>query len=101
MAAPAPPPRKTLAPAAHRDEPLMVGGLRVTGMPIAVDVAGSDRTATLDPAGDRPTYRDAIEAVDCDPERATALVDGEPRPAEATIIETIDRVTVLRLIRGG
>jgi sulfur carrier protein ThiS len=70
-------------------------------MSIVVEVAGGDRSASLAAAGEQPTYADAITAVGCDPERATALVDGEPRPSDARIGEAVDRVTVLRLIRGG
>jgi len=70
-------------------------------MSIVIEVAGDDRTADLDDGPDRPTYADAIDAVDCDPGRATALVEGEPRPSAATIGDEVEHVTVLRLIRGG
>lgn len=63
-----------------------------------VVLAGEDRAVEV---ADAATFADAIDAVGCDPQTATALVDGAPRPADAPITDDVDRVTVLRLIRGG
>lgn len=59
-------------------------------------VGGETRTVSL--AGDA-TYADLLAALELSPQEATAVVDGDPVPADAAV--AADRVRVLRLVQGG
>jgi sulfur carrier protein len=59
-------------------------------------IGGDDHPVTL-PAD--ATYADAVAAVDCSPQAATALVDGHPVPNDAPV--EAERIEVVQLIRGG
>ncbi|HMB51009.1 MAG TPA: ubiquitin-like small modifier protein 2 [Natronoarchaeum rubrum] len=65
-------------------------------MQVTVDVKGED---THEVDAEDPTYADLLAAVDLSPHEASVLVDGSPVPEDQPV-ET-DRVTVLRLIKGG
>lgn len=66
-------------------------------MDVVVTVVGDDaRELTLP---DDATYGDLLDAVDRSRHEATALVDGQPVPADAPV-ET-DEVAVLQLVKGG
>lgn len=59
-------------------------------------VGGEAREVAVGPDA---TYADLLDAVDLNPQEATALVDDRPVPEDAPV--DADRVRVLRLIRGG
>ncbi|SNZ15709.1 sulfur carrier protein [Natronoarchaeum philippinense] len=65
-------------------------------MQVIVDVKGED-THEVDLS--EPTYADLLSAVDLSPHEASVLVDGSPVPEDQPVES--DRVTVLRLIKGG
>lgn len=66
-------------------------------MHVTVDVAGGGTSdVTLE---DGATYADLLAAVDLNPHEASALVDGRPVPEDAPV--EVERVRVVRLIRGG
>ncbi|AGN02347.1 hypothetical protein L593_12020 [Salinarchaeum sp. Harcht-Bsk1] len=66
-------------------------------MNVVVEVAGEDAREVTLPAD--ATYDDLLEAVDRSKHEATALVDGQPVPADAPV--DADAVTVLQLVKGG
>lgn len=74
---------------------------------VTVEVAGEgDREVDLDAVGsdtvsdaETPTYADLLSAVDLSPHEASVLVEGRPVPEDRPI--EAERVTVLRLIKGG
>ena len=65
-------------------------------MQVTVDVKGEDSHEVDLP---EPTYADLLSAVDLSPHEASVLVDGRPVPEDQPVES--DRVTVLRLIKGG
>lgn len=66
-------------------------------MELTVEVVGEgNRELDLDADA---TYGDVVRAVGFSTQEATALVDGTPVPEDAPV--DADRVTVLRLIKGG
>lgn len=66
-------------------------------MDVTVTVAGEDaREVTLP---EDATYADLLAAVDCSAHEATALVDGQPVPADAQI--EAEEASVLQLVKGG
>jgi len=65
-------------------------------MNVTVEVAGE---GTQEVSVEDPTYADLLEAVDLSPHEATAMVDGRPVPEDQPV--EADRVTVVRLIKGG
>ena len=66
-------------------------------MDVTVSVVGGDEHDCRLPTG--ATYADLIRAVGYHPQEASILVDGSPVPGDR-VVDT-DRVTLLRLIRGG
>jgi len=66
-------------------------------MQVTVDVKGEDATEVDAPAD--ATYADLLSAVDLSPHEVTVLVDGRPVPEDQSV--DVDRVTVLRLVKGG
>jgi len=46
-----------------------------------------------------PTYADCAKAVGYSPHEVSVLVDGRPVPEDQPV--EVDRVTVLRLVKGG
>ena len=66
-------------------------------MQVTVEVVGEDeRTLEL---GTDATYGDVVRAVGYNTQEAAVLVDGTPVPEDAPV--DTDRMTVLRLIKGG
>ena len=66
-------------------------------MEVTVEVVGeADREVSV---ADDATYADVVRAVDCNVNEVSVLVDGSPVPEDAPVER--DRVTVLRLIKGG
>ena len=59
-------------------------------------VGGGERDLDLD---EDATYGDVVRAVGYSTQEAAVLVDGTPVPEDAPV--DADRVTVLRLIKGG
>ncbi|WP_418280969.1 ubiquitin-like small modifier protein SAMP2 [Halorubrum sp. DTA98] len=59
-------------------------------------VGGDEHGCALD---DDATYADLIRAVGYHPQEASILVDGSPVPGDRVV--DADRVTLLRLIKGG
>lgn len=74
-------------------------------MHVTVDVKGEEtHTVDLDAIGsgspgNEPTYADLLSVVDLSPHEVSVLVDGRPVPEDRPVEG--DRVTVLRLIKGG
>ncbi|MCU4926009.1 MoaD/ThiS family protein [Halobacteria archaeon AArc-dxtr1] len=72
-------------------------------MPVTVDVKGEEThelaRADLTASGEAPTYADLLAAIDLSPHEVSVLVDGRPVPEDQPV--DTDRVTVLRLIKGG
>ncbi|WP_306054771.1 ubiquitin-like small modifier protein SAMP2 [Natronococcus wangiae] len=72
-------------------------------MQVTVDVKGEERRelALEDVATDapEPTYADLLREVDLSPHEVSVLVDGRPVPEDQPVES--ERVTVLRLIKGG
>lgn len=66
-------------------------------MEVTCDVVGGE-TRTVEVAADA-TYADLLGAIGLSAQEATAVVGGDPVPADAAV--TADRVQVLRLVRGG
>lgn len=65
-------------------------------MDVTVEVAGEE-THELSVAD--PTYADLLAEIDLSPHEVSVMVDGRPVPEDQPV-ET-DRVTVVRLIKGG
>ncbi|AUX09126.1 sulfur carrier protein [Halalkaliarchaeum desulfuricum] len=64
---------------------------------MTVDVVGKgERELEIDAGA---TYGDVVRSVGYNTQEAAVLVDGTPVPEDATV--DADRVTVLRLIKGG
>jgi sulfur carrier protein ThiS len=66
-------------------------------MQVTADIVGAGEH-DLDLAADA-AYADLLRALDLSPHEATVLVDGSPVPEDAPV--TVDRVEVLRLVKGG
>jgi len=49
--------------------------------------------------GAAPTYADLLDAVGYSPHEVSVLVDGQPVPEDRPV--EVDRVQVLRLVKGG
>ena len=66
-------------------------------MEVTVEVVGETvREVRVDADA---TYADVVRAVECNVNEVSVLVDGSPVPEDAPV--EADRVTVLRLIKGG
>jgi len=66
-------------------------------MDVVVSVAGEDEQEVTLP--DDATYGDLLAAVDRSRHEATALVEGQPVPADAPV--EAEAVDVLQLVKGG
>lgn len=72
---------------------------------VTVEVAGrEDHEVDLAEVGggarpETPTYADLLSAVGLSPHEASVLVEGRPVPEDRPV--EAERVTVLRLIKGG
>ena len=66
-------------------------------MDVAVEVVG-EGTQTVE-ATSETTYADLVETVGYNVNEVSVLVEGTPVPEDQPV--EVDRVTVLRLIRGG
>jgi len=66
-------------------------------MNVTVEVVGEETSEVA--VGDGGTYADLVRAVDLSPHEVTVLVDGRPVPEDQPV--EVDRVQVLRLIKGG
>jgi sulfur carrier protein len=66
-------------------------------MDVTVDVVGEESREVR--VGDGATYGDLLAAVDLSTGEATVLVDGRPVPEDRPV--EVDRVRVLRLVKGG
>jgi sulfur carrier protein len=64
---------------------------------VTVDLAGADSRELELP--EDATYDDLLSAVDLHPQRAAVLVDGRPVAGDGPVEH--DRVTAVRLIKGG
>lgn len=65
-------------------------------MHVTVEVAGGE---THEVDLEAPTYADCAKAVGYSPHEVSVLVDGQPVPEDQPV--EVDRVTVLRLVKGG
>ena len=66
-------------------------------MDVTVEVVGEETQHVT--VGDDGTYADLVKAVDLSPHEVSVLVDGTPVPEDQPV--AVDRVKVLRLIKGG
>ncbi|MCO8268412.1 ubiquitin-like modifier protein SAMP2 [Haloferax sp. AB510] len=66
-------------------------------MNVTVEVVGEETSEVA--VGDDGTYADLVRAVGLSPHEVTVLVDGRPVPEDQPV--EVDRVKVLRLIKGG
>ncbi|MGB9957164.1 ubiquitin-like small modifier protein SAMP2 [Haloferax prahovense] len=66
-------------------------------MNVTVEVVGEETSEVA--VGDDGTYADLVRAVGLSPHEVTVLVDGRPVPEDQPV--KVDRVKVLRLIKGG
>jgi sulfur carrier protein len=66
-------------------------------MQVTVEVVGEE-THEVSVADDE-TYADVVRAVDLSPHEVSVLVDGSPVPEDQPV--TVQRVKILRLIKGG
>ncbi|PSQ48597.1 small archaeal modifier protein 2 [Halobacteriales archaeon SW_7_65_23] len=67
-------------------------------MAITVELVG-EGTREVDPDGD--SYADLLAPFDVSRHEVSILVDGTPVPEDAPIDDDVDRVRVVRLIKGG
>ncbi|WP_280537436.1 ubiquitin-like small modifier protein 2, partial [Halopenitus sp. POP-27] len=66
-------------------------------MDVTVEVVGEETHELA--CAPEDTYADLIRSVGYSPQEAAALVDGSPVPEDRAV--DAERVTVLRLIKGG
>jgi len=66
-------------------------------MRVTVDVVGEGEEAVETDDGD--TYGDVVRAVGYSPHEVSVMIDGSPVPEDQPV--EVDRVRVLRLIKGG
>ena len=66
-------------------------------MNVTVEVVGEETHEVA--VGEDGTYADLVKAVDLSPHEVSVLVDGRPVPEDQPV--DVDRVKVLRLIKGG
>ena len=66
-------------------------------MRVTVDVVGEgEETVSVD---DGDTYADVVRAVGYSPHEVSVMIDGSPVPEDQSV--EVERVRVLRLIKGG
>jgi sulfur carrier protein len=66
---------------------------------VAVELVGEGtREVTV---GADTTYADLLSPFDVSRHEVSILVDGTPVPEDAPVGESVERVRVLRLVRGG
>ncbi|WP_135667370.1 ubiquitin-like small modifier protein SAMP2 [Halorhabdus rudnickae] len=66
-------------------------------MRVTVEVVGEgERDVEVDTGA---TYADLLAGVEVSPHEATVLVDGQPVPEDGDV--DVDRVQVLRVVKGG
>ena len=67
-------------------------------MDVTVELVG-EGTYDLSLDEPTPTYADLLEELELSPHEATVMVEGRPVPEDGPV--EVDRVRVLRLIKGG
>lgn len=67
-------------------------------MGVTVEFVGEE-TVTVEPDGE--TYGDLLAPFEVSLHEVSILVDGRPVPEDEPIGEDVDRVSVIRLIKGG
>jgi sulfur carrier protein len=83
----------------EHEEGVADDGEHEEGVEVEVVVVGEEaRTVRLSADA---TYGDVVRAVGLRTGEATALVDGTPVPEDRPVDVDVERVRVLRLIRGG
>ena len=66
---------------------------------VTVELVGDEtREVAVDAGG---TYADLLAPFDVSTHEVTITVDGTPVPEDAPVEESVDRVRVIRLIKGG
>jgi sulfur carrier protein len=66
---------------------------------VTVELVGED-TAEVGVDADT-TYRDLLAPFEVSPHEVTLTVDGSPVPEDAPVDESVERVRVVRLVKGG
>ena len=67
-------------------------------MSVTVELVGEER-CELDATG--RTYGELLSPFDVSQHEVSVLVDGRPVPEDAPVPAEVDRVQIIRLIRGG
>lgn len=67
-------------------------------MSVTVELVGG-KQCDVDPEGG--TYADLLAPFEVSRHEVSILVEGRPVPEDAPVAETVDRVRVVRLVRGG
>lgn len=66
---------------------------------VTVELVGSEtQTVAVDPES---TYADLLAPFDVSQHEVSIMVDGSPVPEDAPVDESVERVRVVRLIKGG
>lgn len=66
---------------------------------VTVELVGEDtREVTV---GDGTTYGDLLAPFEVSPHEVSLMVAGSPVPEDAPVEESVERVRVVRLIKGG
>lgn len=66
---------------------------------VTVELVGEDtRDVAVGPA---TTYADLLDPFDVSQHEVSLMVEGSPVPEDATVEESVERVRVVRLIKGG
>jgi sulfur carrier protein len=66
---------------------------------VTVELVGADSVEVAVEAG--ATYGDLLAPFDVSPHEVTLTVDGSPVPEDAPVDTSVERVRVVRLIKGG
>lgn len=66
---------------------------------VTVELVGADSVEFAVEAG--ATYGDLLAPFDVSPHEVTLTVDGSPVPEDAPVDTSVERVRVVRLIKGG
>jgi len=66
---------------------------------VTVELVGEDTAEVA--VDDDTTYGDLLAPFDVSPHEVTLTVDGSPVPEDAPVDGSVERVRVVRLIKGG
>ncbi len=67
-------------------------------MSVTVELVGEEQ---IEVDADGRTYGDLLESFDVSQHEVSLLVDGSPVPEDKPVDSTVERVQIIRLIKGG